>query len=52
MKQKLPHSADAEKALIGALLLDNGAFEQVRMLSPADFFLLDHSLEVQLEVKP
>ena len=38
----LPHSVDAEKAVLGAVLLDNNAFDQAKALGPADFFLESH----------
>jgi replicative DNA helicase len=38
----LPHSPDAERALLGAILLDNTAFEQARVLGVTDFFLPAH----------
>lgn len=36
---QFPHSPEAERAILGGILLDNAAFEQARVLSPADFFL-------------
>ncbi len=39
----LPHSADAEKAVLGGLLINNGAWEQVAdKLSTGDFYLGTH----------
>jgi len=39
----LPHSADAEQAVLGAILTDEAAFDQVAaLLRPVDFYLLAH----------
>lgn len=39
-----PHSQEAEQAILGALLLDNGAWERVAdVLQPADFYLPAHA---------
>lgn len=38
-----PNSMEAEQGVLGALLLDNAAFDQVGpMLAPADFYAADH----------
>ncbi|AAZ98021.1 DnaB helicase [Thiobacillus denitrificans ATCC 25259] len=40
-----PHSVDAEQAVLGGLLLDNGAWDRIAdLLTPADFYLADHRL--------
>lgn len=39
----LPHNVEAEQAVLGALLLDENAFDQVApLLKPGDFYLLPH----------
>jgi replicative DNA helicase len=39
----LPHSLESEQAVLGAILVDDGAFGQVAaMLRPDDFYLLAH----------
>jgi replicative DNA helicase len=39
----LPHSVDAEQAVLGAILADEAAFDQVAaLLRPGDFYLLAH----------
>jgi replicative DNA helicase len=41
--RKPPHSAEAEQGVLGALLLDNQAFERVAdLLRPEDFYFQDH----------
>ena len=36
---QLPHNIEAEQALLGALLFDNGAFERLSdQLQPSDFY--------------
>jgi replicative DNA helicase len=40
----LPYSADAESSILGAILLDNGAFEEVSALKPEEFFLQPNRL--------
>lgn len=38
-----PHSNEAEQSVLGALLLDNAAFEKVAdLLLPADFYAHQH----------
>lgn len=37
--QELPHNPEAERAILGAVLLDNSALEQASTVSPGDFFL-------------
>ena len=38
-----PHSAEAEQAVLGALLMDNGAFDSVGdVLAPEDFYFADY----------
>jgi len=40
-----PHSVEAEQAVLGGLLLDNGAWDRIAdLLTPADFYLADHRL--------
>jgi replicative DNA helicase len=39
----LPHNAEAEQAVLGAILIDENAFDQVAAhLKPGDFYLLPH----------
>ena len=39
----LPHSAEAEQAVLGAILTEETAFDQVAaLLRPGDFYLLAH----------
>src|SRR5512147_2949227 len=39
----LPHSVEAEQAVLGAILTDEAAFDQVAaLLRPGDFYLLAH----------
>jgi len=41
--QPLPHDLEAEKCVLGAVLLDNALFDQAReILAPADFYLAAH----------
>ncbi|MBI4466685.1 MAG: replicative DNA helicase [Acidobacteria bacterium] len=43
LDRKLPHNLDAERSVLGAILLDNQAFHPViEILEPADFFLDGH----------
>ena len=43
LEKPLPHSADAEKAVLGAILIDNGTFDQAaEALSPEDFYFKAH----------
>lgn len=40
-----PHSVEAEQAVLGGLLLDNGAWDRIAdMLTAADFYLADHRI--------
>ena len=40
-----PHSVDAEQAVLGGLLIDNGAWDRIAdLLTPADFYLTDHRI--------
>jgi hypothetical protein len=44
----LPHSADAERSVLGAILLDNGALEiAAKILKPDDFYIREHRLTFQ-----
>src|SRR5512145_786458 len=39
----LPHNVEAEQAVLGAILIDENAFDQVAaLLKPGDFYLLPH----------
>jgi replicative DNA helicase len=40
--QPMPSSTDAEKSILGAILLDNGAFDQTVGLKPEHFYLDGH----------
>jgi len=43
-----PHSVEAEQAVLGGLLLDNGAWDRIAdLLTPADFYLADHRIMFQ-----
>ncbi|MBI3895101.1 MAG: hypothetical protein HY313_04140 [Acidobacteria bacterium] len=42
MREDLPHNADAERAILGGILLDNAAYQQASALSAGDFFLDAH----------
>lgn len=43
LERKLPHSLEAERSVLGAVLLDNEAFHPViEILGPPDFFLDPH----------
>jgi len=43
-----PHSVEAEQAVLGGLLLDNGAWDRIAdLLTPADFYLADHRILFQ-----
>lgn len=45
LERPLPHSADAERAILGAILLDNGLANQaVELLRPDDFYVRAHNL--------
>ncbi len=44
-EQQLPHSIEAEQAVLGGLMLSNGAFDTVAsVISEKDFFASDHQL--------
>ncbi|TNF01882.1 MAG: replicative DNA helicase [Gammaproteobacteria bacterium] len=44
-EQQLPHSIEAEQAVLGGLMLSNGAFDSVAsVISEKDFFASDHQL--------
>lgn len=40
--RQLPHNREAEQAILGAILRDNGAFDAARALQPDDFFMFAH----------
>jgi replicative DNA helicase len=43
LEKSLPHSAEAERAVLGAILLDNALFDQTsEILIPGDFYLESH----------
>ncbi|MEE2839727.1 MAG: replicative DNA helicase [Acidobacteriota bacterium] len=43
LEKSLPHSAEAERAVLGAVLLDNALFDQTsEILIPGDFYLESH----------
>jgi len=43
LEKSLPHSAEAERAVLGAVLLDNSLFDQTsEILIPGDFYLESH----------
>ncbi|HXD29471.1 MAG TPA: replicative DNA helicase [Pyrinomonadaceae bacterium] len=42
-ERSLPHSADAERAILGAIVLDNGLVSQaIELLKPDDFYVPSH----------
>ncbi len=41
-ERPLPHNLDAERALLGAMLLDNAALSTFELVRPDDFFLPEH----------
>ncbi len=44
-ERPLPHSADSERAILGAIILDNGLINQaIELLKPEDFYLRAHTL--------
>lgn len=48
IEQQLPHSIEAEQAVLGGLMLSNGAFDTVAsVISEKDFFSSDHQLIFQ-----
>ncbi|HXK59167.1 MAG TPA: replicative DNA helicase [Acidobacteriota bacterium] len=43
LQKSMPHSVDAEKAVLGAILIDNSTFDQAaETLSPEDFYFEAH----------
>jgi replicative DNA helicase len=43
LEKPLPHSADTERAILGAIILDNGLINQaIEQLKPEDFYLQAH----------
>ncbi len=43
LERKFPHNLEAERSVLGAILLDNEAFHPaIKVLQPADFFLDGH----------
>jgi replicative DNA helicase len=43
LERPLPHSAEAERAILGAIILDNGMVNQaVELLRPEDFYIRAH----------
>jgi len=43
VEKSLPHSLEAERAVLGAILLDNALFDQTsQVLTTADFYLEHH----------
>lgn len=47
-EQQLPHSIEAEQAVLGGLMLTNGSFDSVAsVVSEVDFFAQDHQLIFQ-----
>ncbi len=44
-ERPLPHSAESERAILGAIILDNGLVNQaIELLKPEDFYLRAHTL--------
>lgn len=42
-ERSLPHSADAERAILGAIVLDNGLVSQaIELLKPEDYYVASH----------
>ena len=45
LERPLPHSAESERAILGAIILDNGLVNQaIELLRPEDFYLRSHQL--------
>src|SRR4051794_26489125 len=45
LERPLPHSADAERAILGAIILDNNLVNQsIELLRPDDFYIRAHQL--------
>ncbi|HYP52401.1 MAG TPA: replicative DNA helicase [Pyrinomonadaceae bacterium] len=43
LERPLPHSAESERAILGAIILDNGLINQaIELLRPDDFYLRSH----------
>ena len=43
LERPLPHSAEAERAILGAIILDNGLVNQaIELLKPEDFYIRAH----------
>ena len=43
LERSLPHSAEAERAILGAIILDNGLISQaIELLRPEDFYVPSH----------
>lgn len=43
LERPLPHSAESERAILGAIILDNGLVNQaIELLKPEDFYLRSH----------
>ncbi len=48
LEQQLPHSIEAEQAVLGGLMLSNSGFDAVAsLISDKDFFASDHQLIFQ-----
>src|SRR5687768_9154526 len=44
LERPLPHSADSERAILGAIILDNGIVNQaIELLKPEDFYVRAHN---------
>lgn len=42
-ERSLPHSAEAERAILGGILIDNGLISQaIELLRPEDFYIPSH----------
>ena len=40
LERSLPHSAEAERAILGGILIDNGLISQaIELLKPEDFYV-------------
>jgi replicative DNA helicase len=47
-ENQLPHSIEAEQAVLGGLMLSNGSFDAVaELVTESDFFSQDHRLIFQ-----
>ncbi|HEX8180354.1 MAG TPA: replicative DNA helicase [Pyrinomonadaceae bacterium] len=48
LERPLPHSADAERAILGAIILDNNLINQaIELLRPDDFYVRAHQLVIR-----